>query len=183
MANKFAFFSHNPNSRKGLNYLNYWLMTAYSDISNINNGSGPIASNADIEKAVAWAEAIIRTRTHPYVWGAPTTVNASGVYAADQGFDCSGMVWAAFYFAGFHGIGADRGSTANERAVFTANGFTYHSGNVTQSNLQRGDILWRTGHTGIWTGTGQAEFTGVNYGNSGINNLSSNWEGYLRYND
>lgn len=180
-----AFNGTVPNLNWAVNRLNqtYSVLDALVNtinavVKNLQSGSGPIASNDAVEKYTAWAISIIQQTTHPYVWGQPSDLRSDGNYSASQGFDCSGLVSAALFYAGFNVF---RFSTSSEHQALQEVGFTYHVGNVTQNNLQRGDILWRSGHTGIWTGSGQAEFTGVSSGNSGINPLTSEWSGYFRY--
>lgn len=180
-----AFYSTTPNLNWAVNRLNnnlsaldILLNTLNEIVKKLQGGSGPVAPVDKVEKYTAWAIALIQETTHPYVWGQPSDLRSDGNYSSTQGFDCSGMVSAALFYAGFNVF---RFSTTTEHQALEEVGFTYHGGNVTQSNLQRGDILWRSGHTGIWTGSGQAEFTGVASGNSGINPLSSDWSGYFRY--
>lgn len=181
MADKiYGYTSYNPSTKDGLNRINMVLGYLSGIISGQSNGSGTIATDANVEKAVQWGEEIINSYSYPYIWGAPSYFNDSGVYS---GFDCSGFVCAAFYHAGF---GVSRWWTGTMRSGFTGLGFKWYSWSSINdaSNLRRGDILLNEQkHTGIWTGSQVAEFTGGSPG-GGLHTLywwGGTWDGILRY--
>lgn len=69
----------------------------------------------------------------PYVWGA----------TGPNSFDCSGLVYYIYHTK--KGMNIPRTSTAQGMA----------STPVSFSNIRPGDIVWRTGHIGIYVGGGQ----------------------------
>ena len=70
-------------------------------------------------------------------------------------YDCSSLVWHSLLNSGYskEELGGYAFSTRTMEGVLTNIGFVKHSYN--ESELQAGDILWRSGHTGIYAGDGQ----------------------------
>lgn len=137
---------------------------------------------ADLEAAVAWAEAIARDDSHGYSQGG----------REGQDFDCSSLVCRSLRAAGF-GAPSPSFSTRTMGDWLGRNGWVWHKGT---SGVRRGDILWKTGHTG-WATNGyravearideRGRVTGGRPGDQtgseiGFFNVSSMaWQGYWRY--
>ena len=138
---------------------------------------------ASVEQAVAWAESIARDDSHGYSQGG----------REGQDFDCSSLVCRSLRAAGFDAPSPSF-STRSMGDWLGRNGWTWHTGT---SGVRRGDILWKTGHTG-WAKDGyrsvearldeRGQITGGRPGDQtggevGFFNISSmNWAGYWRYN-
>lgn len=73
-------------------------------------------------------------------------------------FDCSSLVYYALKNNGFTSgqLGSRPFTTRTEREILKKNGFTEIVVNEDCSNLQKGDILWRDGHTEIYVGEGMS---------------------------
>jgi hypothetical protein len=144
------------------------------------------AADTKIEAAINWAVGIANDNSHGY----------TQVMELRQGpdYDCSSLVINALKNAGINTGGASY--TGNMKSELTKYGFTWISwseiGGV--SNLQRGDILFKTGHTEIYLGNGQnvgahddrgypqtGDQTGTEINVSSSNNSKRGWTGVLRY--
>ncbi|MBR1811870.1 MAG: C40 family peptidase [Clostridia bacterium] len=104
------------------------------------------AADNRIEQAMKAAVAIANDQSHGY-----SQTNRYG----NPDYDCSSFVYKVFYDAGF-GI-RQWGNTSSLPGDFKAAGFTYITNiDFTKTtDLQRGDILWRSGHVEIYMGNGQ----------------------------
>ena len=130
------------------------------------------AADNKIEKAINWALSIANNNYYGYHYGARHgNHKCSDWYCNNEDFDCSSFVCTALQSAGFS-IGMQ--STGTMINAFKKAGFTYISGS---GNLQRGDILWRSGHTGIYIGNNQAVHAVMNYNS----NKGGNGGGMTRY--
>ena len=104
------------------------------------------------DQIASWAEKIAADDSHGY-----SQKNRDG----NTDYDCSSLV----YYAVTQGAGIQLSisypfSTANEREVLKAAGFTEQAWDGKDTSvLKRGDILWRDGHTEIYSGDGK--FTGA----------------------
>ncbi len=88
-----------------------------------------------LESAVAWAEAVAADPSYGYSQG-----------DRDGGsFDCSSLVCRALRAAGF-GTPSPSFNTRTMGAWLESHGWAWHAGT---SGVRRGDVLWKTGHTGI----------------------------------
>ncbi len=145
----------------------------------------PITANAidsKLEKAVQWAINIANDDSHGYSqenrWG--------------PDYDCSSFVISALKIGGISTGSAN--TTANMVSQLTQNGFSYISWSNTGgvSGLQRGDILWRNGHTEMYIGNNQQVGAHQNRGHPETGDPSGreisvtsfyydSWEGILRY--
>lgn len=114
-----------------------------------NQGTG---SGNSGDQIASWAEKIAADDSHGY-----SQKNRKG----DPDYDCSSLV----YYAVTQGAGIQLSinypfSTSNERDVLQAAGFTGNSWDGKDTSvLQRGDIVWKDGHTEIYSGNGK--FTGA----------------------
>lgn len=118
------------------------------------------AINSSVEKAVQWAISIANNNYYGYHYGARHgNHRCSQTFCNNEDFDCSSLVCSAFKAAGFS---FGMLSTSNMKSNLSKAGFTFHSGT---SGVQRGDILWREGHTGICVGKNQVVHACYNYNN------------------
>lgn len=172
---EFAFFSHNPNSRKALNYLNYFLSKTSA---NTTNGTGSTASNAIVEAACQW---LIKKATNNRITYSQSNRNLKNVNGTS--YDCSSFIITGFYAAG---LDVDATYTGDMKAGFMAKGFTWIPGSTfTSSQCQRGDILLSEEvHTQMYIGNNQD----VNCGSTpaavithSSDNFGRSWDGILRY--
>ena len=112
-----------------------------------DGGSSGSSSSSNVEAGsyVSWAINIANDDSHGY-----SQCNRLG-----PDYDCSSLVWASLLHSGYEmsEIGAYPFSTANEAQVLTRIGFSRYRYN--ESELQAGDILWRSRHTGIYIGDGK----------------------------
>ena len=71
-------------------------------------------------------------------------------------FDCSSLVYFALINSGFSSneLGSTPFTTRSEQAILKKNGFKEIAVNTDLSNLKKGDILWKDGHTEIYIGEG-----------------------------
>lgn len=152
---------------------------------NATGGSGAVAGNADVESAVKWAEGIAADDSHGY----------DQAHRGGPDYDCSSLVCHAFAQAGFDVN--PMGTTMTMQAAFVGVGFTWHAGDPSASQLQRGDIVLAIGrHTELYVGDGQLvgahinEFGGTRGGQTGDQTggeisvtgyYSFPWSGFLRY--
>lgn len=111
------------------------------------------------EKIAQCAEHIARDDSHGYSqpnrkgWGSEGLKFSDGsAYSVHRGdYDCSEMARQCAEAAGL--LSPDSYMwTGNEDSVLTGAGFARLP--YSPSNLQRGDILWKTGHTGVYLGGG-----------------------------
>ena len=149
-------------------------------------GSMPIFVNAvdsKLENAIQWAVNIANDNSHGYSqknrWG--------------PDYDCSSFVISALKSGGISTGSAS--TTADMVSQLTKNGFSYISWSNTGgvSGLQRGDILWRNGHTEMYIGNNQQVGAHRDHGHPETGDPSGkevsvtsfyydSWEGILRYN-
>ena len=114
----------------------------------------------------------------PYVdWAIQIANNPAHGYSqvrryGNPDYDCSSLVWYSLKQAGFNNIGTSPFTTHYMHEVLGRAGFTaFRIGSA--SDVQRGDILWRTGHTEIYLGNGQTvgahidEYDGISGPNPG----------------
>ncbi len=130
------------------------------------------AADSKIENAISWAIEIANNNYYGYHYGARHGNHRCGdSWCNNEDFDCSSFVATALQKGG---INVAMFSTSNMN-TFIKNGFTYIAGT---SNLQRGDILWRNGHVGIYLGNNQVVHAMYNYNNA----KGGNGGGQYRYN-
>ena len=104
------------------------------------------AIDSRVERAVQTAVAIANDNSHGY-----SQINRQG-----PDYDCSSLVYYAFSSAGFS-LSPAWFNTGNMGTALKNAGFTEIT-NIdlsTSANLQRGDILWKSGHTEIYVGSNQ----------------------------
>ena len=129
------------------------------------------AADSKIEDAINWAIGIANNNYYGYHYGARHgNHRCSDSWCNNEDFDCSSFVATALQKSG---INVSMFST-NNMQTFIKNGFTYIAGT---SNLQRGDILWRNGHVGIYLGNNQVVHAMYNYNNA----KGGNGGGQYRY--
>ena len=165
-------------------WVNTNLITDVSGIAfNGPGGGGSVAANANVERAVQWAIDIANDNTHGYDQGSRNGPD----------YDCSSLVWHSLHNAGFN-VGSYAFNTDGMISILPSAGFTRHSP-VVLNELQRGDILWRDGHTEIYIGNQQCvgahsnEFGGTRGGRTGdqtgreisVGDFYNNWTAYYRY--
>lgn len=136
-----------------------------------------------IEVAVSYAEGIAADDSHGY--------DQPGRMGQD--FDCSSLVGRSLVHAGFNYPAGFSPSTREMKRYLEAIGFVWHDG---LGGVQRGDILWKPGHTafaissnriveacinerGGISGGRKGDQTGNEIRTTNINNY--NWAGYWRY--
>lgn len=182
----FNFASRNPNVKSALNRMNdsinlldLFTNAVSSVVNGIVGGSGAVAADANVEKAVQWA--IAKANTHNVTY----SQKARNLKIEGMSYDCSSFVITAFYMGG---IDVDATYTGDMRAGFTAAGFTWIGGTYFDSSeLRRGDILLKESapgaHTQIYIGNNQD----VNCGSTparimthNANNYGRGWNGVLR---
>lgn len=135
-----------------------------------------------IEVAVSYAEGIAADDSHGY--------DQPGRMGQD--FDCSSLVGRSLVHAGFNYPAGFSPSTREMKRYLEAIGFVWHDG---LGGVQRGDILWKPGHTafaissnriveacinerGGISGGRRGDQTGNEIRTTNINNY--NWSGYWR---
>lgn len=135
-----------------------------------------------IEVAVSYAEGIAADDSHGY--------DQPGRMGQD--FDCSSLVGRSLVHAGFDYPAGRSPSTREMKKRLEAIGFVWHNG---LGGVQRGDILWKPGHTafaissnriveacinerGGISGGRKGDQTGSEIRTTNINNY--NWSGYWR---
>ena len=149
--------------------------------SNFSLSVSAVAIDSRIESAVIWAVSIAEDDTrHGYC-----QENRDG-----PDYDCSSLVAYALKNAGIYDGYAF--NTYTMKDILPKYGFKYYYGT---SNIQRGDILLRNGHTEIYLGNNQTvgahinelnEIVGGKTGDQTGNEISvstnsGNWEGFFRY--
>lgn len=150
--------------------------------SNMINGGGAVAPNANVETAVQWAIEKASLGTISYSWDNRNLKNPNG-----DSYDCSSFVITAFYVGGFD---ASSSWTPDMRSGFEALGFTWIPGSYfAAEDLLRGDIQLNenpgaSGHTNIYIGNNQD----VDCGSDPCriithtpDNFGTGWHGILRY--
>ena len=142
-----------------------------------------VANYQKIENAIAWMLQIANDDSHGYDQGSR--------WGPD--YDCSSLVIQAFENAGVPVKTNGATYTGNMRSVFKNTGFQELSF-TSISNLKRGDVLWRSGHTECYLGNNQnvgahinefGEVTGGKVGDQTGNEISvsstgTNWTYVLR---
>ncbi|MBQ8825237.1 MAG: C40 family peptidase [Ruminococcus sp.] len=156
------------------------------------------ATNSQIESALQWAVNIADDQSHGY-----SQKNRNG----NPDYDCSSFVYYALKSAGFT-LHNSKGTTltyafttSTMKEWLTNSGFSYFTMSQIggESGVQRGDILWKSGHTELYLGDGKqvgahgcnptsyAPNRSPNPGDQGdeisvANFKASSWTGIFRYN-
>ena len=183
-----AFNSTTPNLNWAVNRLNHQgniftdlLKSLGASVDGLLNGFGSQAKNIVIEYATSWAIQIANDNTHGY-----DQKNRQG-----PDYDCSSLVSNAYHK--INGIDVNN-STRTMRDNFKANGFTEYPFNGF-GECERGDVLWKTGHTAIYCGNNQLVEANINEkgtttgGRTGdqtgneirVTTAYSGWTYYLRF--
>lgn len=154
-------------------------------VGGLIHGSGSVAPNANVEKAVKWAETVVQTRYITYAASYEERQKSLNNVNAEA-YDCSSFVITAFTQAGFNS-GATY--TGDMRSKFTAIGFKWLPGKRWPAeSCLRGDILLNeVNHTQIYAGNN----TDINCGTTPARPVTHNeyynyrgaggWDGILRY--
>lgn len=154
-------------------------------VGGLIHGSGSVAPNANVEKAVKWAETVVQTRYITYAASYEERQKSLNNVNAEA-YDCSSFVITAFTQAGFNS-GATY--TGDMRSKFTAIGFKWLPGKRWPAeSCLRGDILLNeVNHTQIFAGNN----TDINCGTTPARPVTHNeyynyrgaggWDGILRY--
>lgn len=154
-------------------------------VGGLIHGSGSVAPNANVEKAVKWAETVVQTRYITYAASYEEREKSLNNVNAEA-YDCSSFVITAFTQAGFNS-GATY--TGDMRSKFTAIGFKWLPGKRWPAeSCLRGDILLNeVNHTQIFAGNN----TDINCGTTPARPVTHNeyynyrgaggWDGILRY--
>lgn len=124
------------------------IVSAFDSLLEIDDGSsssGSGGSNVAAGSYVEWAINIANDDSHGY-----SQCNRTG-----PDYDCSSFVYYSLLNSGYSkgDIGTYPFSSSNQANVLAKIGFKKHS--YVESELQSGDILWRSGHTGIYIGDGK----------------------------
>lgn len=127
----------------------------------ILDGSGAQAGAVQ-ERAVQWAISKIGSR---YTQSAARNSAINNPNA--RAFDCSSLCYYSYMWAGVYG--KPRGGNAFTTAVVRANPGAYRLKEVGLKNARRGDLLWKSGHMGMYIGNGRTveamtPALGVRYG-------------------
>ena len=127
------------------------------------------AIDSRVENAVQKAIAIANDDSHGYDQGSSAPAGSGyGPHISRTGpdYDCSSFVYYAFSSAGFSLSPAWFSTRTMGSALINA-GFTELTNiNLSNSNaLQRGDILWRSGHTEIYIGSNKLVGAHMDYSN------------------
>lgn len=141
------------------------------------------ASSEGLERAVQWAISIANDNSHGY-----SMPNRMG----NPDYDCSSLVYYALIQGGWspEQLGGTYPFTTYTMDVLNGCGFTKVSYNGDPSSLERGDILWNSGHTAIAIGGGQLveaswDYDGVAGDSSGkevhTGNVYSDFTHYYRF--
>lgn len=108
--------------------------------------------------------------------------------------DCSSLMYTCAHLAGYNVPTTGRRVTSTMYNDFTAAGFRWIADKTTD-NWKPGDILYKPGHTGLWTGKYIAEAyidekggdhggaTGDQGNETRLSPKRSGWTGYFRYPD
>lgn len=154
-----------------------WTNVTYIQVVSVSEGAtggGAISPNANLENAVQWMINIANDNSHGY-----DQENRDG-----PDYDCSSLIWHALKQAGFN-VGNSAFSTENEASVLTGAGFKQVQ--INPSQMQRGDVLLKVGHTECYVGNQMMvgahsnEFGGIKGGRTGdqtgheINVQASGW--------
>lgn len=125
------------------------IVSAFDSLLEIDDGSSSSGSNGDSTVTagsyVEWAISIANDDSHGY-----SQCNRTG-----PDYDCSSFVYYSLLNSGYskEDIGTYPFTSSNLSNVLTKIGFKKRS--YVESELQSGDILWRSGHTGIYIGDGK----------------------------
>ena len=94
---------------------------------------------------IQWAVDIANDNSHGY-----SQCNRTG-----PDYDCSSLVYYSLINSGYseEDLGSRPFSTSTEEESLSKAGFVKHT--YVESELQPGDILWKSGHTGMYVGDGQ----------------------------
>lgn len=136
-----------------------WLYIAYSEI--INKGGGGLPAVSRLSYALAASEVmdhfVDHDEAHGYSQPNRDGVGYESITLSDRTVvefnggdrDCSRLVQTCYVVVGVLPRGMHMW-TGNEREILLANGFV----EVSLDSLQRGDVLWRSGHTELYMGDG-----------------------------
>lgn len=129
------------------------------------------ALDSRIENAVNWAISIANNNSYGY-----SQVNRLG----NPDYDCSSLVGSALNQAGFN-VPCNI-NTRNMYEKLTSAGFKRYK--ISDVSLQRGDILWRIGHTEIYIGNNKMvgahrNYNGISGGIGGNKWWSEDWRCYF----
>lgn len=115
-----------------------------SDLADGNSDSSGGNYGGDIGY-IQWAVDIANDDSHGY----------SQCKRNGPDYDCSSLVYYSLLNSGYSQaeLGDRPFNTGTESAVLTRIGFVRHT--YVESELQPGDILWKSGHTGMYVGDGQ----------------------------
>ena len=108
-----------------------------------------------IDNAVAWAVAIANDDTHGY----------DQTHRQGPNYDCSSLVINAYQQAGLDVKGAGASYTGNLVNAFLKCGFTNVTSKVnlsTGAGLQKGDVIWRSGHVAMMTASNKLVEASIN---------------------
>ena len=108
-----------------------------------------------IDSAVAWAVAIAIDNTHGY----------DQTHRQGPNYDCSSLVINAYQQAGLNVKGAGASYTGNMVNAFLKCGFIDVTSKVnlsTGAGLQKGDVLWRSGHTAMMSASNKIVQASIN---------------------
>lgn len=151
-----------------------------SGISGTTSLNASAAKNVK-ESAVQWAVNIANDKSHGY----------SQAHRNGPDYDCSSLVITAYKKAGAKVGGATY--TGNMKSEMTKYDFKWipWSQIGSTSKLQRGDILWKNGHTEMYIGNNKNVGAHQDYGNPktgdqngkeiSVTNYYGGWTGVLRY--
>ena len=121
-------------------------MVLYAAVFGNDSGSSSGGSNysGDIGY-IQWAVDIANDESHGY-----SQCNRTG-----PDYDCSSLVYYSLINSGYseEDLGSRPFSTSTEEESLSKAGFVKHT--YVESELQPGDILWKSGHTGMYVGDGQ----------------------------
>lgn len=115
-----------------------------SDLAGGNSDSSGSNYSGDIGY-IQWAVDIANDESHGY-----SQCNRTG-----PDYDCSSLVYYSLINSGYseEDLGSRPFSTSTEEESLSKAGFVKHT--YVESELQPGDILWKSGHTGMYVGDGQ----------------------------
>lgn len=175
-----------------------------NEIQDVINGGTGVAPNFQVELAVQYALDIAQDNRHgydqAYRWNGYSNNGIKRPNLPDGygDFDCSSLVYTVFNKAHFNVPINGSYWTGTIKRDFVNAGFTWFGNSrLEPSQLRRGDILLRNGHTAIYIGggyivqAGSNEFGGIRGGEPGDSTgneigtkafaNAGNWDGILRW--
>ena len=142
------------------------------------------ASSEAVEAAVQWAINICNDDSHGY-----SQANRTG----NPDYDCSSLVYYSLLNNGWtqDQLGSYAFTTYSMDSQLPGCGWTKYPYNNDVNSLQRGDIMWRSGHTEWYIGGGQTAGAHSSRGNPqagdqtgteiSVVNISGGWTHYFRF--